>query len=255
YLRRPPEENPDFRLDRLLKRKAVEGVKIYIVVYKEMSLALTIDSVHTKQWLQNLHPNIIVQRHPDHSLSNDTVLFWSHHEKIVVVDNRLAFVGGLDLCFGKEAMQKLTKFMLDSGPNATSTLVNGVSIIIDIIRHNNADLETDPAVTGLYGYSSTMRPTPVSLADMLTVMSEHVPDFTQLLLKPRSTNGPMRTPLGEIEPLGFERLKICELFAELLHCSNMSNLNEFNEESSDQLSVGDYLKSQFVKHNAMPICI
>ncbi|RCH87877.1 Phospholipase D1, partial [Rhizopus azygosporus] len=102
YLRRPPEENEDFRLDRLLKRKAIEGVKIYVVVYKEMSLALTIDSVHTKQTLQNLHPNIIVQRHPDHSLGkNDTVLFWSHHEKIVVVDNRLAFIGGLDLCFGR----------------------------------------------------------------------------------------------------------------------------------------------------------
>ncbi|CEP06786.1 hypothetical protein [Parasitella parasitica] len=102
YLRRPPEENEDFRLDRLLHRKAVEGVKIYIVVYKEMSLALTIDSVHTKQWLQNLHPNIIVQRHPDHTFGNDnTVLFWSHHEKIVVVDNRLAFIGGLDLCFGR----------------------------------------------------------------------------------------------------------------------------------------------------------
>lgn len=65
----------------MLHRKAVEGVKIYIVVYKEMSLALTIDSAHTKQWLQNLHPNIIVQRHPDHTFSNDnTVLFWSHHE-------------------------------------------------------------------------------------------------------------------------------------------------------------------------------
>ncbi|KAI8640960.1 hypothetical protein BD408DRAFT_444667 [Parasitella parasitica] len=102
YLRRPPEENEDFRLDRLLHRKAAEGVKIYIVVYKEMSLALTIDSVHTKQWLQNLHPNIIVQRHPDHTFGNDnTVLFWSHHEKIVVVDNRLAFIGGLDLCFGR----------------------------------------------------------------------------------------------------------------------------------------------------------
>lgn len=35
----------------------------------------------------------------------------------------------------------------------------------------------------------------------------------------------MRTTLGEQMPLGFERLKICELFAELLHCSNMSNLN------------------------------
>ncbi|KAI9274220.1 SIT4 phosphatase-associated protein-domain-containing protein [Sporodiniella umbellata] len=154
------------------------------------------------------------------------------------------------------SMQKLTRFMLDSGPNATSTLVNGVSIIIDIIRHNNADLESDPAANGIYGYSSTIRPTPVSLAEMLNVMSEHIPEFTQLLLKPRSTNGPMRTTLGDIEPLGFERLKICELFAELLHCSNMSNLNHFNEEEPvRELSVGDTLKSQFVKHKAMPICI
>lgn len=45
-------------MDRLLKRKAREGVKIYIVVYKEVSLALTLDSAHTKKWLQDLHPNI-----------------------------------------------------------------------------------------------------------------------------------------------------------------------------------------------------
>jgi hypothetical protein len=31
---------------------------IYIVVYKEISLALTLDSAHTKIWLQDLHPNI-----------------------------------------------------------------------------------------------------------------------------------------------------------------------------------------------------
>jgi phospholipase D1/2 len=62
-LRRPPEENEDFRLDRLLLRKAKEGVKIYIVIYKEMSVALTIDSVHTKTWLQGLHPNILGMPH------------------------------------------------------------------------------------------------------------------------------------------------------------------------------------------------
>lgn len=45
-------------MDRLLKRKAMEGVMIYIVVYKEVSLALTLDSAHTKIWLQDLHPNI-----------------------------------------------------------------------------------------------------------------------------------------------------------------------------------------------------
>jgi phospholipase D1/2 len=58
-LRRPPEENEEFRLDRLLKRKAEEGVKIYIVVYKEMSQVLTIDSAHTKKHLQGLHKNIL----------------------------------------------------------------------------------------------------------------------------------------------------------------------------------------------------
>ncbi|KAG2183933.1 hypothetical protein INT44_008944 [Umbelopsis vinacea] len=101
YLRRPPEENEEFRIDRLLLKKAREGVMIYIVVYKEMSLALTINSEHTKIWLQNLHPNIIVQRHPDHGAGGGGVLFWAHHEKMVVVDNRIAFIGGLDICFGR----------------------------------------------------------------------------------------------------------------------------------------------------------
>lgn len=58
-MRRPPEKNEEFRLDRLLQRKAEEGVKIYIVVYKEMAVALTINSAHTKLWLQGLHKNII----------------------------------------------------------------------------------------------------------------------------------------------------------------------------------------------------
>ncbi|KAG2194213.1 hypothetical protein INT46_009806 [Mucor plumbeus] len=196
----------------------------------------------------------------------------------------------------ESTMQKLAKFMLDpDAPNATSTLINGVSIIIDIIRHNNSDLENDPAVSALYDYQSTAVRAggSVSLADMLRVMGDHVPEFTHLLLKPRSVNGPIRTTLGELEPLGFERLKICELFAELLHCSNMSNLNNFSmtpeeeaeledkqpEEQSEEeekkkeekaeekvekatksdaeseLSVGDYLKSKFVDKKAMPICV
>ena len=43
--------------------------------------------------------------------------------------------------------------------------------------------------------------------------------------------GPISTTVGRITPLTFERYRICELFAELLHCSNMSLLNrpaEFN---------------------------
>ncbi|CAO3596857.1 unnamed protein product [Absidia cylindrospora] len=96
YLRRPPKGNEEYRLDRLLQRKAMEGVMIYVVIYKNMSVALPLDSQHTRDWLHNIHKNIKVLRHSD-----ITSPLWAHHEKIVVVDYRLAFIGGLDLCFGR----------------------------------------------------------------------------------------------------------------------------------------------------------
>ncbi|KAF9378152.1 hypothetical protein CPC16_011439 [Podila verticillata] len=123
YLRRPPANNEEFRLDRLLKRKAMEGVMIYIVVYKEISLALTLDSAHTKIWLQDLHPNIQVQRHPDH-ISVNATQFWAHHEKICVIDCRLAFIGGLDLCFGR--YDSRTHQLSDYHPSGKSAVWPGV---------------------------------------------------------------------------------------------------------------------------------
>ena len=36
YLRRPPAYFPEWRLDRLLQRKAQQGVKIHVIVYKEV---------------------------------------------------------------------------------------------------------------------------------------------------------------------------------------------------------------------------
>jgi serine/threonine-protein phosphatase 6 regulatory subunit 3 len=37
--------------------------------------------------------------------------------------------------------------------------------------------------------------------------------------------GDIQTTVGSVTPLTFERFRICELFAELLHCSNMALLN------------------------------
>ncbi|KAF9027624.1 phospholipase D/nuclease [Hymenopellis radicata] len=101
FLRRPPADHLDYRLDRLLKRKAEQGVKIYVVVYKEVTQTMTMSSSHTKHALEDLHPNITCLRHPDHIGSKDSIQFWSHHEKVVVVDNHYACIGGLDLCFGR----------------------------------------------------------------------------------------------------------------------------------------------------------
>jgi hypothetical protein len=62
-------------LDRLLQRKAEDGVKIYIIVYKEMSVALTINSAHTKLWLQGLHENILGKMEMHVVLHDDNTIF------------------------------------------------------------------------------------------------------------------------------------------------------------------------------------
>ncbi|EIM84706.1 phospholipase D/nuclease [Stereum hirsutum FP-91666 SS1] len=101
YLRRPPAYNEEWRLDRVLQRKAEQGVKIYVIVYKEVTQTMSMSSHHTKVALEALHPEIACMRHPDHIGSKDDVEFWSHHEKVVVVDNHRACIGGLDICFGR----------------------------------------------------------------------------------------------------------------------------------------------------------
>jgi phospholipase D1/2 len=111
FLRRPPYFNQEWRLDQILKRKAEAGVKIYVIVYKEVTAALTCNSEHTKHALQGLCPrgtrgygNLSVMRHPDHNVfenAGDMTFYWAHHEKFLVIDYAVAFIGGLDLCFGR----------------------------------------------------------------------------------------------------------------------------------------------------------
>ncbi|KAI5777723.1 phospholipase D/transphosphatidylase [Geopyxis carbonaria] len=113
FLRRPPGEDAakPWRLDRVLKRAAERGVKVYVIVYKEIAAALTCNSAHTKSAMEQLcprgskgHGNVVCMRHPDHSPLKhgaDMTFYWAHHEKLIVVDGATAFVGGLDLCFGR----------------------------------------------------------------------------------------------------------------------------------------------------------
>lgn len=98
FLKRPATNNY-WRLDEILKRKAETGVKVCVLLYKEVEMALGINSEHSKRTLMNMHPNIKVMRHPDHMSS--VVYLWAHHEKMVAIDQTVAFVGGLDLAFGR----------------------------------------------------------------------------------------------------------------------------------------------------------
>ena len=82
------------RLDHLLKVKADQGVKVYILVYKEVTFSgLYNNSQHVLTMFD--HPNIHAMRHP-----RTVICFWSHHEKMVCVDQQVGCMGGLDLCYG-----------------------------------------------------------------------------------------------------------------------------------------------------------
>ncbi|KAL7675084.1 hypothetical protein ACOME3_001353 [Neoechinorhynchus agilis] len=100
YLRRPMKKgDKSNRLDHLIAKKANEGVRVYILVFQELKLALSLDSLHSKQQMRAKNPQFIkVIRHPNHVAAT---LMWSHHEKTVVIDQKIAFVGGIDLCFGR----------------------------------------------------------------------------------------------------------------------------------------------------------
>lgn len=99
YMRRPAAISQKWRLDRLLQQKAREGVKIFVIMYRNINSAIPIDSEYSKFSLLELHPNVFVQRSPNQFRQN--TFFWAHHEKLCLIDHTVAFVGGIDLCFGR----------------------------------------------------------------------------------------------------------------------------------------------------------
>lgn len=89
------------QLSSVLARIAARGVKVFIVLYQETPMVLCNDSEFAKETLEDLHPqNIKVVCHPAKTGANATY-WWSHHQKVVVIDHAIAFVGGIDLCLGR----------------------------------------------------------------------------------------------------------------------------------------------------------
>lgn len=100
FLKRPTDDL-QYRLDKILLRKAKEGVKIYILLFKEVTFALGLQSERAAHILTQggSNKNIRVMRHPRNTTT--TLSLWSHHEKCVVIDQSVAFMGGVDLCYGR----------------------------------------------------------------------------------------------------------------------------------------------------------
>ncbi|PPQ89434.1 hypothetical protein CVT25_012813, partial [Psilocybe cyanescens] len=174
---------------------------------------------------------------------------------------------------GKENMNKLANYMLnnfspdscntppehdsqDEGTllsptfeSSTSSVVQSIAVIIELIRKNNSDyfepylfhalrnrlihaqqqshLSGEDLRASLEQVLQDMvhRMGVVHLGPMLEVLSSRLHEFQKYLKSPRSLQGPISTTVGRMTPFTLERYRIVELYAELLHCSNMSLLN------------------------------
>lgn len=135
----------------------------------------------------------------------------------------------------------LVNIMLQGG----SSLSTGVGIVIEIIRKNNSDYDIMPVV---YFSVESRPPTPrdpIYLGTLLKVFAQNLSKFYNILTK--NHNERLKTSFGKIEPLGFERFKICELVAELLHCSNMALVNDMNAEQ--MVRKRDIERARIMKHH------
>jgi hypothetical protein len=84
-----PELMHALTLKQVLKDRADAGVNIYCQMWREPPMSLPLSSAYQKQVLKALGPTVHVLRHGS--------LFWTHHEKLVIVDRKLAFIGGIDV--------------------------------------------------------------------------------------------------------------------------------------------------------------
>ncbi len=64
--------------------------------WRESKFAVVFNSLLAKQYLMGLHPNIQMLRH-----SSGAIQLWSHHAKLCIIDQQIAFIGGLDICYGR----------------------------------------------------------------------------------------------------------------------------------------------------------
>jgi len=99
YLKRPNGKFPESRLDKVIEKIAKRGVKVYLLQYREPKV-MPMKSDWTRECFLNLndgHRNIQYLRHGDIAFP----YMWSHHEKLVIIDQDLAYVGGVDLSLGR----------------------------------------------------------------------------------------------------------------------------------------------------------
>lgn len=97
YLRRSVPPNLMDRFDKILQKKAEEGVRIYMILWNETKFAQEgLMNRYAANSFSSFHENFKVMMHP----AKEPII-WAHHQKTLIIDQRIAFQGGLDVCWGR----------------------------------------------------------------------------------------------------------------------------------------------------------
>uniref|UniRef100_A0A8W7P8G3 Phospholipase n=2 Tax=Anopheles coluzzii TaxID=1518534 RepID=A0A8W7P8G3_ANOCL len=190
YMKRPAIDGDYWRLDKILKRKAEQGIKIFVLLFKELDFALGINSYYSKAKLVEQHENIKVMRHPDHARAG--ILFWAHHEKLVIIDQTYAFVGGIDLCYGRwddyqHRLTDLGSISSSTNSSANNTTTRKPSTVVE--------LDENGSVANLLKSSKNIAIATAVDRQAPTSVAVKRADTTQPAAKePVATNGKQKNP-------------------------------------------------------------
>lgn len=264
YIRQPPSLDPVqagyfTKVNEALLEKKIEDMIAFIksvdnvvadmmqhvdcpmimdLLLKLISLEKEPEGAGIIDWLQsqNLVPLLLAYITPEHSAATQTSAGDFLKAIITISANATgqdtSVIGPNELTrqlVSAPCINGLVSEMLKGG----NPLTVGVGIVIEVIRKNNSDYDSEAQI-GPEPKSSD----PIYLGTLLRHFAEHVSDFMSLILSSKHTvatdrgiasvpRKDLKVAWGDkIEPLGFDRFKTCELMAELLHCSNMGLLNE-----------------------------
>ncbi|KAI4599002.1 hypothetical protein KJ359_002419 [Pestalotiopsis sp. 9143b] len=211
----------------------VDCPMIMDLLLKIISLERTDSGQGIVEWLytKDVMPTLLSFLGPEHSWATQTSA-GDFMKAIITVSanasqNEQACIGPNELTrqlVSKPCVEQLITYMLGGG----NPLTVGVGIIIEVIRKNNSDYDPDVGPDNNAAPSSR---DPIYLGTLLRRFADRVPDFMNLIMNTSAQRQRIASTFDDdIEPLGFDRFKTCELMAELLHCSNMALLNEVGSE-------------------------
>ena len=169
---------PGVRLYDVLLRAAKRGVKIYVMPWDDTEPIQTYDD-QTKAVLESINTRPGVSGKPvrvllSRSLAATNSEYFSHHQKQVIVDRKIAYIGGIDLCYGryddatydlhadKDGRQVLNRYngcvawvgkLSETDPNIVNADdLNGAvdNTSIPFLRKSNADVTAGKAAGGAW---------------------------------------------------------------------------------------------------------